>query len=527
MDQRFRRPTLVVSAREITILVVALAIFTLAAFVFVIGVIRLDGHGASEIPVATEVGGEGSQLTVPTLTIGPPATLALPPGPTPEPTASYFEHLVQANETLTSIAAFYGIGVQDLLSANGLTLNSVIRDGQSIIIPLPPSQAGRWHVVQPGEALASIAATYGISPEMIQTTNNLADANAIYAGQRLRIPRVPPEGATPEPTLANGASPAVPGTSGRIYASNWPRSILEGDLDANYPLTYTTSRFTIHYQPDTYVDKHLEETVRLAEYALTNVEARLDVQLEGTFDIYLAGTLFAAPNAHLHGLSRSADRRVFILHDGSGTETDNLYFFMHEITHLVSWNTWGAPSSVLLSEGVATYTGQLVLEDGGYLPYDELCTGIYAAGLMPSMTALEQDWQAFLGHIRNPLNYFSSACFVDYLIDTYGLDAMSRLYHTSDYEDIYGASLDSLDTDWREMLDQNSGSLTLSPEDLTAYTEEVGRTYDFILNNFNGTAILYEAYAAVDQARIALWKGNYPEARRWLDTVYQVIGYKP
>ncbi len=535
MNRRRGERTTVIGAHEITVLALALAFFLLAAFVFVLGVSRL-GRPQAVLPTAsvediTTQPPPQVTFTSSNHVAGAQATL------TPSPTPGQFEHVVQTGETLTTIATFYGIDLGDLLRANGLRIDSTIREGQILIIPLPPSQKGTWHIVEPGEALIQIAERYGVPLEVIQAANHLTDANAIFVGQRLRIPLAAPPEATAQPAGSATASPtlaaivtATVDTSSiprRIVRSDWPRSILEGDLDENYPLTYEHERFTLHYQPGTYADRHLSETVALAAQALEVIEERLNVRLSGTFDIYIAGTLFAAPNAHLHGLSRSAERKVFILHDGSGTPTDNLYFFIHEMTHLVAWNTWGSPSSTMLSEGVATYAGKAVLEEGGYLPYDQLCAAIYSASLMPSMATVERDWQAFLGHVRHYPNYFGSACFVDYLIATYGLEKLSRLYHTSDYEGLYGASLGALDAQWQQVLAGRATGLRLNPADLAAYTEEVGRTYDFVLANFNSTETMYLAYAAADQARIALWRGQYTEVRKWLDKAYAVLGYKP
>ena len=535
MQRRDRSQTLVIGGRELAILAVALGFLALAIFVVAFGATRLGARRSAANATAT-----AGTAAIGNVTLRAASTATLqsigtqaggPQDGTPAPQASQFDHVVQPGETLGTIATFYGITVSDLLNANNMTLSSVIRDGQTIAIPLPPSQAGTWHVVQSGETLISLAEQYGITPEAIQTANYLSNADTIFVGQRLRIPGVPPE-ITPAPTSiasAGQSGQAVPVSDipARIVFSDWPRSILDGDLAGNYPLTSEQERFTLHYQPRTYADQHLDETITLVQTALDEIERTLNVHLDGRFDVYVAGTLFAAPNANLHGLSQSADRRVFILHDGSGTDADNLYFFIHEITHLVAWNTWGVPSSTMLSEGVATYSGKRILEGGGYLPYDQFCTAAYAAGLMPSMVDIERDWQSFLGHIRHPVNYFGSACFVGYLINTYGLDKMATLYHSSDYQALYGKSLADLDSDWKATLAAHQGSLTVDPKALADYTDEVGNTYGFVVNNFADTDVLHQAYGAVDQARIALWKGDYDATRRWLDTVYAVLGYKP
>jgi LysM repeat protein len=45
------------------------------------------------------------------------------------------------------------------------------------------------HVVQPGESLSRIAATYGVKVDVIVKENNLSDASVIRVGQKLYIPR--------------------------------------------------------------------------------------------------------------------------------------------------------------------------------------------------------------------------------------------------------------------------------------------------------------------------------------------------
>jgi LysM repeat protein len=84
-------------------------------------------------------------LVVPPSTPTPPAspTIAVTPSPTasPVPTATPTGgtriHRVQAGETLSEIAALYGVSVQALVRANGITNPSLIYTGQELIIPYP------------------------------------------------------------------------------------------------------------------------------------------------------------------------------------------------------------------------------------------------------------------------------------------------------------------------------------------------------------------------------------------------------
>ncbi len=106
-------------------------------------------------------------------------------------------HVVQRGETLWSIAARYGTTAQAVASANGLANANRIYAGQRLIIPGGGSGSapgasttgGRSvYVVRAGDTLYSIAARHGTTAQALASANGLANANRIYAGQRLVIP---------------------------------------------------------------------------------------------------------------------------------------------------------------------------------------------------------------------------------------------------------------------------------------------------------------------------------------------------
>jgi LysM repeat protein len=106
---------------------------------------------------------------------------------------AFVTHVVQPGESLGQIAAEYGIDPVALADANNITNGNLIRVGQQLVIPgVTERQAlevrGERHIVQTGESLSMIAAQYGVSVETIMAANALDDPNTIVVGQELLIP---------------------------------------------------------------------------------------------------------------------------------------------------------------------------------------------------------------------------------------------------------------------------------------------------------------------------------------------------
>ena len=139
-------------------------------------------------------------------------------------------HTVQAGETLASIANFYGLALNSVLSANGFSESSLVYGGQTInlkpaelvtatdVKPVELQPASKqqtettttegmvystdphrpsnvcavhgYHTVQTGESVSKIAAVYGLSTQSILSANALTWSSMIYVGQKLVIPGV-------------------------------------------------------------------------------------------------------------------------------------------------------------------------------------------------------------------------------------------------------------------------------------------------------------------------------------------------
>ena len=132
-------------------------------------------------------------------------------------------YVVKSGETLSQIARRFGVTVQAIVTANGLTNPNLIWAGQNLIIPAPgtiPSApattvpAGSFTVqttyrVQSGDSLYKISRQFGVSLTALMAANQLTNY-IIFVGQTLNIPAAgsTAPAATPTPTPAPASQSA-------------------------------------------------------------------------------------------------------------------------------------------------------------------------------------------------------------------------------------------------------------------------------------------------------------------------------
>ncbi|WP_058971248.1 N-acetylmuramoyl-L-alanine amidase AmiB [Type-D symbiont of Plautia stali] len=102
-------------------------------------------------------------------------------------------HTVTRGETLSGIAAKYGVNMATLRDLNNLK-RDVVWVGQRLKVPaksgVSVTAASRptRHKVVRGDSLTGIAAHYGVSPKAIMQANNMKSSN-VMLGQNLKIPQ--------------------------------------------------------------------------------------------------------------------------------------------------------------------------------------------------------------------------------------------------------------------------------------------------------------------------------------------------
>ena len=108
-------------------------------------------------------------------------------------------HRVQRGETISEIADEYGVTQRELLAWNGLDHRGRIRAGQRIrvasaetparvMVPRPATGAAKTHIVRRGETLQGLARRYGVSIQALREANGLTEQETLRTGIALRIP---------------------------------------------------------------------------------------------------------------------------------------------------------------------------------------------------------------------------------------------------------------------------------------------------------------------------------------------------
>lgn len=110
-------------------------------------------------------------------------------------------HVLQAGETLYSIARKYDVSADAIMAANGISDPAKVKAGQKLLIP-------SLHTVRKGETLYGIAKSYGLSLEELRSANKLKADATIRVGDRLLVPGKKVEGSAPPPAAPPAAAPS-------------------------------------------------------------------------------------------------------------------------------------------------------------------------------------------------------------------------------------------------------------------------------------------------------------------------------
>jgi LysM repeat protein len=131
------------------------------------------------------------------------------------PPATY---TVVSGDTVSDIAAAFGLSTPTVLALNGLGWSSVIHPGQVLKLtasgpvtaapaPTPVAPELVKHTIAAGDTVSGIAAAHGVSTEAVLAANGLGWSSLIFPGQTLVIPSA---GAPAETEAAPAPAPEPP-----------------------------------------------------------------------------------------------------------------------------------------------------------------------------------------------------------------------------------------------------------------------------------------------------------------------------
>jgi len=173
------------------------------------GVSAGDADNATPASPAPAASSTASHPAAPAASPAPVASVISAPAPKP---GALRQYQVKAGDNLTKIAFAYRITTTELLAANNLKENAMLKIGQTLTIPasksdaktpaethkaetpakvtdIPPTKTTPGlHVVKKGDTVHSIARAYGMTSEELIKLNKIADPKKLQLGEVLKIP---------------------------------------------------------------------------------------------------------------------------------------------------------------------------------------------------------------------------------------------------------------------------------------------------------------------------------------------------
>ena len=101
-------------------------------------------------------------------------------------------HLVVRGDTIFSLSRLYNVSQDELMRRNGMSSPSQLQAGMRLVIPgaagSPAASSRGHHTVRAGETLYSLARGWGVTLQALRDANGLSRNHVLRAGERLVIP---------------------------------------------------------------------------------------------------------------------------------------------------------------------------------------------------------------------------------------------------------------------------------------------------------------------------------------------------
>ncbi|KPN18970.1 LysM peptidoglycan-binding domain-containing protein [Arthrobacter sp. Edens01] len=137
-------------------------------------------------------------------------------------------HRIVPGDTVSSIAARYGLDLNEVLRINNLTPTSIIFAGKELKLtgtataPAAEAPAKGTYTVEAGDTLSAIAAKHDVSLASVLKANGLSMTSVIHPGQQIAV-----DGAAPSAPSAPAAAPSAPAAPAPASAGTY--TVVPGD----------------------------------------------------------------------------------------------------------------------------------------------------------------------------------------------------------------------------------------------------------------------------------------------------------
>ena len=180
----------------------------------------------------TATGGKAVRLAAVALVLG----VVLAPAGAARAQGGVEVHVVGPGETLVFVAVAHDVALSDLASANGLDPAADIEPGHELVIPAwsgPAAASYTFHTVVAGDTVASIAAAYGVGIAEVIAANGIAEVEDLRIGLQLVIPL--PEGSQPVAPVADDHESSA---STAVLIAGVPTHRQQRSLSCEYAAVY-------------------------------------------------------------------------------------------------------------------------------------------------------------------------------------------------------------------------------------------------------------------------------------------------
>lgn len=204
----------------------------------------------------------------------------------------------------------------------------------------------------------------------------------------------------------------------------------------------------VHYRPGSFAARHAVMLMRSADASVRRAIEIVGIEhYERPVDVFFFDTradLIDFVGVPATGYADWESSSVFLVFSPTWRAFDT-----HEIAHVVSINTWGVPAEPIwwIREGLSVYVDGRCREH----TVQALAAEYLRRGELPHASDLIYRF----ANVGEMPGYLGSGSFVGFLYETYGVEAVHRIWQqgADAIETVTGASLDGIDARWRAWLE--------------------------------------------------------------------------